>query len=427
MKKDQYPLPLIQETLQSLAKAKQFTKLDIITAFHRLRIAQGDEWKTTFRTRYSLYEWLVTPFGLANTPSTFQKYINQVLQDFLDDFCSAYIDDIIIYSSGSLQDYREKVKSVLSRLQEAGLQCDLGKCEFEVQSTKYLGFIIEVGKGIQIDPNKVKAIREQEAPTIVKGVRGFLGFANFYQRFIQHYSNIVLPLTALTKKDQPFIQSPDAEDAFQHLKKIFTTEPTLAQFDFDKPTRVEADSSGQVTGGTLLQPNSDSLFLPYAFFSKKLALAEYNYEIYDKEILAIIHCLEEQESELQGVQGFEVFSDYKNLEYFTTIQKLTEQQIRQSLVLSHYNFKIRHINSKDNILVDTLSQRDQDLPANSQDSRIQEQQLRLLKPYILESEGSPIATTLIAPVALEAPPEVPFELFTGWDQATQEDEELLIV
>ena len=213
-KKDQYPLPLIQETLQSLAKAKQFTKLDVITAFYRLRIAQGDEQNTTFWTYYGLYEWLVTPFGLANTLSTFQKYINWVLQDFLDDFCLAYIDDIIIYSSGSLQDYREKVKSVLSRLQEAGLQCDLGKCEFEVQSTKYLGFIIEAGKGIRIDPDKVKVIREQEAPTIVKGVRGFLGFANFYRRFIQHYSNIVLPLTALTKKDQPFIQSPDAEDAF---------------------------------------------------------------------------------------------------------------------------------------------------------------------------------------------------------------------
>ena len=101
-KKDRYPLPLIQETLQSLAKAKWFTKLDVIAAFHRLRIAQGDEWKTAFRTRYGLYEWLVTPFGLANAPSSFQKYINWVLRDFLDDFCSAYIDDILIYSSGSL-------------------------------------------------------------------------------------------------------------------------------------------------------------------------------------------------------------------------------------------------------------------------------------------------------------------------------------
>ena len=120
-KKDRYPLPLIQEILQSLAKAKWFTKLDVITIFHRLWIASGDEWKTAFRTWYGLYEWLVTPFSLANAPSTFQKYINWVLRDFLDDFYSAYLDDIIIYSSGLLQDHQTKVKSVLARLQEAGL------------------------------------------------------------------------------------------------------------------------------------------------------------------------------------------------------------------------------------------------------------------------------------------------------------------
>ena len=241
-----------------------------------------------FRTRYSLYKWLITPFSLANILSTFQKYINWVLQDFLDDFCSAYIDNILIYSLGSLQDYRDKVKSVLSRLQEVGLQCDLGKCEFEIQSTKYLRFIIKARKGIRIDSNKIKAIREQEALTIVKGVQGFLGFINFCRRFIQQYSQIVLPLIALTKKNQPFIQTPNTKDSFQHLKRIFTIEPTLVQFDYNKPTRVEANSSGQCIGGILLQPNSNSLFLPYAFFSKKLSLAEYNYKIYNKEILAIV-------------------------------------------------------------------------------------------------------------------------------------------
>ena len=354
-KKDRYPLPLIQETLQSLAKAKWFTKLDVIAAFHRLRIASGDEWKTAFRTRYGLYEWLVTPFGLANAPSTFQKYINWVLRDFLDNFCSAYLDDIIIYSSGSLQDHREKVKSVLARLQEAGLQCDLDKCAFEVQSTKYLGFIIEAGKGIRMDPDKVKAIQDWEAPTTVKGIRGFLGFANFYRRFIQQYSEIVLPLTALTRKDHPFIWSTEADEAFRHLKRIFLTEPTLAQFDYDKPTRVETDSSGWCVGGILLQPNSDGLFTPCAFFSKKLAPAECNYEIYDKEMLAIIRCLEEWESELRGVQEFEILSDHKNLEYFMTVRKLTERQVRWSLILSRYNFRIRHIDGKNNVLADALS------------------------------------------------------------------------
>jgi hypothetical protein len=148
-KKDRYPLPLIYETLRSIGKANWFTKLDVAAAFHKIRVAKGDEWKTAFRTRYGLYEWLVTPFGLANAPSTFQKYINWTLRDFLDEFCSAYVDDILIYTSGGLKAHRSHVTQVLQRLQDAGLQLDIDKCEFEVKSTKYLGFIIEAGKGVR--------------------------------------------------------------------------------------------------------------------------------------------------------------------------------------------------------------------------------------------------------------------------------------
>lgn len=434
-RKDRYPLPLIQETLESLTKAKWFTKLDVIAAFHRLRIAQGDEWKTAFRTRYGLFEWLVTPFGLANAPSSFQKYINWVLRDFLDEFCSAYIDDILIYSSGSLQDHREKVKQVLARLQDAGLQCDLDKCEFEVQSTKYLGFIVEAGKGVRMDPDKIKAIQEWEAPTTVKGVRSFLGFANFYRRFIQGFSEIVRPLTDLTQKDNPFLWTSMAEDAFQKLKRIFLSEPALAQFDFNKVTRIECDSSGWCIGGTLLQPNSDGLFVPCAFFSKKLSPAECNYEIYDKEMLAIIRSLEEWDSELRGLPEFEVWSDHKNLEYFMTVRRLTERQVRWSSTLSCYNFKIRHIDGKSNVLADALSRRDQDLPSDHQDNRLQERYIQLIKPEEVIQEGSPVH---VSPVSMSPAPAIdatsgssqhhfdpntPFDLFTNWDQATIDDPE----
>jgi hypothetical protein len=201
-KKDRYPLPLIYETLRSISKARWFTKLDVID---KLRILEGDEWKTAFRTRYGLYEWIVTPFGLANAPSTFQKYVNWALRDYLDEFCSAYVDDILIYTSGTLEEHREHVGKVLDRLREAGLQIDIDKCEFEVKSTKYLGFIIDAGKGLRTDPDKVKAIVEWEAPTSVKGVRGFLGFANFYRQFIKDYSDRVMALTELTHKDRQFV------------------------------------------------------------------------------------------------------------------------------------------------------------------------------------------------------------------------------
>ena len=180
-RKDCYLLPLIQETLNSVGKAKYFTKLDVITVFHKIRVVEGDEWKTTFQTCYSLYEWLVTPFGLANTSSTFQKYINHTLRGFLDDFCSAYIDDILIYTDGTLGKHKAQVKKILQQLQEAGLQIDIDKCEFHMQSTKYLGFILEVGKGLRMDPEKISTLQAWEAPTSVRAVQAFLGFANFYQ------------------------------------------------------------------------------------------------------------------------------------------------------------------------------------------------------------------------------------------------------
>ena len=292
-RKDRYPLPLIKETLNSLSEAKWFTKLDIIAAFHKIRIAKGEEWKTAFRTRYGLFEWLVTPFGLTGAPATFQRYINWVLREYIDEFCSAYIDDILIFSNGSLADHREKVKKVLQRLRETGLQLDIGKCEFEVKTVKYLGFVIEAGVGISMEPEKVKAIIEWEAPRSIRGVRSFVGFANYYRRFIHGFSELVTPLTELTKKDTLFKWGPVAQQAFEKLKAMFVTAPILAQFDPEKETILEADSSGWSIGGVLSQYDEKGELHPCVYFSKKNSPAEYNYKIHDKELLTIIRCLKE--------------------------------------------------------------------------------------------------------------------------------------
>ena len=199
-KKDRYPLPLIYETFRNIGKAKWYTKLNVRAAFHKIRITEGDEWMTTFKTRYGLFEWLVIPFGLGNALSTFQRYLNWVFRDFLDEFCSVYVDDILIYIDVSRTEYQKQVKKVLERLREAGLQLDVSKCEFEVKTTKYLSFIIEISKGIIMDPAKVEVIVKWEAPKSVKGVQGFLGFASFYRKFIKNFSQLVMPLTNLMKK-----------------------------------------------------------------------------------------------------------------------------------------------------------------------------------------------------------------------------------
>ncbi len=378
-RKDRYPLPLINETLRSLSKAKWFTKLDVISAFHKIRIKEGDEWKTAFRTRYGLFEWLVTPFGLTGAPATFQRYINRTLQEYLDEFCSAYIDDVLIYSSGSLSDHRKKVRKVLQRLQEAGLQIDIDKCDFEVKSVKYLGFIVEAGKGIRVDPEKIRAVEQWEQPKTVKGVRGFVGFANYYREFVPDFSTVAMPLTALTKKDTPFIWSDQCEEAFKRLKALLISAPILAQWDPDRKTVVETDSSGYAVGGALSQYDDEGTLRPVAFFSRKNNPAECNYPIHDKELLAVICCLKQWDAELRSVPVFEVWTDHKNLEYFYKKQQLSERQVRWAEVLARYNFQMTYRPGKEAVVPDALSRRDQDMPADEFDERLAGRCFQLLK------------------------------------------------
>jgi len=197
--KNRYPLPLIRETLDRLAKAKYYIKLDIIAVFNKLRMAYEDEWKTAFRTRYDLYEYNVLPFGLTNEPSSFQNFINDTLHDFLNVFCIAYMNDILIYSN-SKKEHTQHVRQVLERLRAVELQVDIEKCEFSVIEIKYLGLIITI-HGIKMDSEKVNAVMNWAAPRDVKDVQSFLSFANFYRRFIKEFSKLAGPLTALTRKD----------------------------------------------------------------------------------------------------------------------------------------------------------------------------------------------------------------------------------
>jgi hypothetical protein len=197
-----YPLPLLHETLLRLQKARYFTKLDIRGAYNLVRMAEGEESKTTFRTRYGLFESLVMPFGLTNAPASFQHFINDVLCPYLDVFITAYLDDILIYSD-NLEDHQRYILKVLEALTKAGLHLKPKKCEFHRQEVKYLGFIIST-TGTKMIPSKITTIQEWPQPQNVKDVQSFLGFANFYRHFIKGYSSIVAPLTRLTRKDTPF-------------------------------------------------------------------------------------------------------------------------------------------------------------------------------------------------------------------------------
>lgn len=381
--KNRYPLPLIRETLAQLSQAKYFTKLDVVAAFNRIRIKAGQEWMTAFNTRYGLFESLVMPFGLSNAPATFQAYINETLRPFLDIFCTAYIDDVLVYSN-DLATHKLHVQSVLQALQDAGLQLDVKKCEFDQTEVKYLGMIIST-EGVRMDPDKVDAIVNWEAPINVKDVQAFLGFSNFYRRFIRSFSRIVRPLVSLTKKDAKFNWTATCQEAFQTLKSLFTSAPILRHFDPSKETIVECDASDFVSSGILSQYDSDGTLHPVAFMSKKYDPAECNYEVYDKELLAIVRCFEDWRPELQGTaHQVTVITDHSNLRYFMTTKQLSRRQVRWSEFLSQFDFIVKAIPGKDNGKPDSLTRRSQDLPKDEDDARVRFQHQALLKPANLD-------------------------------------------
>jgi hypothetical protein len=252
-RKDRYPLPLIDKTLARLAKAKIFTKLDIRQAFHRIRMDTASEDLTTFRTRYGSYKCKVLTEGLTNGPATYQRYMNDILFDYLDVFCTAYLDDVLIYSENELE-HEDHVKKVLRRLHDAGLQADIKKCEFHVKRTKYLGFIVTT-EGIEVDPDKVSVVKEWQPPQTVKGVQSFLGFCNFYRRFIRDYGLIAKPLIRLTRKDIDFQFTDDCLGAFEELKQRLVT--VLAHYHSDRETMLETDASDGVLAAVLSQQDSN--------------------------------------------------------------------------------------------------------------------------------------------------------------------------
>jgi RNase H-like domain found in reverse transcriptase/Reverse transcriptase (RNA-dependent DNA polymerase)/Integrase zinc binding domain len=386
--KNRYPLPLIRETLDALCNAKVYTKLDIIAAFNNIRIAEGDIWKTAFITRFGLFETLVMPFGLCNAPATFQNYINHTLFDLLDKFCTAYLDDILIYSTDKKQ-HREHVREVVTRLRDAGLQIDIDKCEFETTRTKYLGLIVTPG-GVEMDPEKVSTILNWEPPPALRDLQRFLGFANFYRRFIRDFSKITRPLNDLLKKSTIWSWEVEHQTAFDQLKAAFSMAPVLALYDYNRKTVLETDASDWASGGVLSQYDDEGVLRPVAYFSSKHSAQECNYEIYDKELLAIIKALEEWRPELQGTQEpFEVITDHKNLEYFTTTKALNQRQVRWSEFLSGFNFRIVYRPGTKAVRPDALSRRSEDRPkrADINDDRIKNRQRTILPEHIFDPEA----------------------------------------
>lgn len=353
--KNRYPLPLLTSAFESLQGATIFSKLDLRNAYHLVRIQEGDEWKTAFNTPSGHYEYLVMPFGLTNAPAVFQALVNDVLRDMLDRFVFVYLDDILIFSR-SKQEHVKHVRQVLRRLLENQLFVKAEKCEFHVSKVSFLGSIVAEGS-LQMDPSKVRAVSEWPRPETRKQLQRFLGFANFYRRFIRSYSSVAAPLHVLTSPGTSFRWTPAAEEAFQHLKQRFCSAPILTLPDPNQQFVVEVDASDVGVGAVLSQRSSvDNKIHPCAFFSRRLSPAERNYNIGDRELLAIKLALEEWRQWLEGTpQPFLVWTDHKNLEYIRTAKRLNPRQARWSLFFNRFNFSLSYRPGSKNAKPDSLS------------------------------------------------------------------------
>src|SRR5258705_127662 len=354
--KDRYPLPLISDLLMSPAPARIYSKIDLKHAYHLVRIAEGDEPKTAFHTHYGSYEWRVMPFGLSNAPAAFQRFINEVLRDLMDVCMVGYLDDILIYSD-SLEDHQDHICEVLCRLHTAGLYANLKKCKFHMDTVEYLGFILSP-KGLQMDPTKVSTIQDWPEPWKVRDVQAFLGFANFYQRFIHDYSETTLPLNHLCKKSTTWHFGTEEAKAFQNLKKAFGSALVLAHWAPDLPMMVEMDVSDCAIAGILSVTTEDGEIQLVAFYSHMLQSTEQNYDMHDKELLAIYEAFKSWCHYLEGLaKTIDTVTDHKNLEYFTTTKKLTRQQARWSEFLSQFNLSIHFRPGRLGAKPDALMQR----------------------------------------------------------------------
>jgi len=357
-RKDRYALPLIQELQDRFQGTQWFTKLDIPEAYHKIRIKRGDEWKTAFRSRYGHYEYTVMPFGLTNAPASFQRFINDILREHLDKFVTVYLDDILIYTKGNKSLHTHHIQAVLKKLEKAELNLKVDKCEFYKQEIEYLGSVITT-TGIRMDPSKIQSIQEWPDLRSVKDVQSFLGLTGYYRQFIQKYSQIAAPMTYLLRKDTPFEWAEKQKQAFAELKSHFTIGKLLQYFDPTKQITIETDASDTAIGACLSQSDDETRRLrPVAFYSRKMNSAELNYDIYDKELLAIVQALQEWRVYCEGAQHqVKILTDHKNLSFFMTTKQLNRRQTRWAETLARYNFIIQYQKGSENARADALSRR----------------------------------------------------------------------
>ncbi|GKC32604.1 putative reverse transcriptase domain-containing protein [Tanacetum coccineum] len=352
--KNHYPLPRIDDLFDQLQGACYFSKIDLRSGYHQLRVHEDDIPKTAFRTRYGHFKFTVMPFGLTNAPAVFMDLMNWVCKPYLDKFVIVFIDDILIYSK-TKEEHEVHLKLVLELLRKEKLYAKFSKCEFWLQEVHFLRHVVNQS-GIHVDPSKIEAVKNWKAPTTSSEVRSFLGLAGYYRRFIANFSKIAKPLTSLTQKNQKYEWGGKEEEAFQTLKNNLCDAPILSLPDGIEDFVVYCDASNQGLGCVLMQRGK-----VIAYASRQLKIHEKNYTTHDLELGAVVFALKTWRHYLYGTKSV-IYTDHKSLQHIFNQKELNMRQRRWIELFSDYECEIRYHPGKANVVADALSRKERVKP-----------------------------------------------------------------
>ena len=373
--KNKYPLPIIDDLFDQLKGASIFSKIDLRSGYHQLRIKDADVHKTAFRTRYGHYEFLVMAFGLTNAPAAFMDLMNRVFRPYVDQFFVVFIDDILVYSKDR-EIHDTHLRVVLETLRKEHLYAKLSKCEFWMNEVSFLGHIVSK-EGIRVDPKKIEVVVEWKPPRNVTEVRSFLGLARYYRRFVKGFSMTAAPMTRLLQKNVKYEWSEKCQRSFDKLKAFLTEAPVLTQPTCGREYVIFSDASLNGLGCVLMQEGK-----VVAYASRQLKPHEKNYPTHDLELAAIVFALKIWRHYLYGEKCF-IYTDHKSLKYLPLQRELNLRQRRWTELIKDYDCVIDYHSGKANVVADALS-------------RKSIQMLRALNAHLSLSDDGTVVEELIA-------------------------------
>ena len=364
-KKDAYPLPLIEDCLERCKRARYMTIIDLADAYHHIEMEPESEAATAFVTKDGLFHWKVMPYGATGCPGAFQRYVDRVLRGLVGDICTAYFDDIVIYTDGDFNQHLIDLERVLTRLREYGLRAKMKKCHFAYDEVIFVGHLVRNGT-IMPDPSKLDAIKKIPIPQDVTHLKSFLGLVNYYRKFVDQFARIALPLYALTKKGVPYEWGGAQDAAFNRLKKELISAKCLYAPDFQRQFILQTDASDDGIGAVLTQRFEDGEH-PVAYISRQLLPAEVNYSATEQEALAVVWSIKTFEHYLID-KPFVVVTDHHSLQWMPQKQSVNKRLARWALYLSELTFTVEYRKGKDNANADGLSRNP--IPSNSMDDSV---------------------------------------------------------